>query len=54
MPTNTTARGLVFLFIIESIIKEFGNADIEIYECRGLCSFYAEKGGIIVGFEKKI
>ena len=38
----------------ESIIKEFGNADIEIYECRGLCSFYAEKGGIIVGFEKKI
>ena len=32
--------------------EEFGNIDIEIYNCGGLCSFYAEKGGIIVGFEK--
>ena len=36
----------------DALTKEFGNIDIEIYECRGLCSFYAEKGGIIVGFEK--
>jgi len=25
---------------------------IEIHKFRGLCSFYAEKGGILVGFEK--
>ncbi len=33
--------------------KEFGNIDITVYECRGLCSFYAEKGGILIGFEKQ-
>ncbi len=33
--------------------KEFGNIDITVYECRGLCSFYAEKGGILIGFEKE-
>lgn len=32
---------------------EFGNINIEIHPCRGLCSFYAENGGIIVGFEKE-
>lgn len=37
----------------DALIKEFGNIDIEIYECRGLCSFYAEKGGILIGFEKE-
>lgn len=37
----------------ESIIKQFGSVDIEIYSCGGLCSFYAEKGGILLGFEKK-
>ena len=25
---------------------------IEIHKFRGLCSFYAEKGGVLVGFEK--
>lgn len=34
------------------ILREFKNADIEIYSCGGLCSFYAEKGGMIIGFEK--
>lgn len=38
--------------IKDALIKEFGKINIEIYECRGLCSFYVEKGGIIVGFEK--
>ncbi len=32
--------------------KEFPNATSEVYKLRGLCSFYAEKGGILVGFEK--
>ena len=26
--------------------------DVAIERCRGLCSFYAEKGGVLVGFEK--
>ena len=38
---------------LKDLIKaEFPDADIEIYPCAGLCSFYAEKGGMIVGFEK--
>lgn len=24
----------------------------QIHECRGLCSYYAEKGGLLIGFEK--
>lgn len=31
---------------------EFPKAQVEIYPSRGLCSFYAEKGGMLVGFEK--
>ncbi len=34
------------------ILQKYKNAQIEIYEMRGLCSFYAENGGIIVGYEK--
>lgn len=34
------------------LVKEFGKIDIEVYSCRGLCSFYAEKGGVLIGFEK--
>ena len=34
------------------IIARFKDAQIEIHKFRGLCSFYAEKGGILVGFEK--
>ena len=34
------------------IEKEFPEAKSEIHPLRGLCSFYAEKGGILVGFEK--
>lgn len=37
----------------EMLLKEFVGADIEISTCGGLCSFYAEKGGMIIGFEKK-
>lgn len=33
------------------IMTEYPNADIEIKPCRGLCSYYAEQGGILVGFE---
>ena len=30
----------------------FSDIKIEIHKLRGLCSFYAEKGGLLVGFEK--
>lgn len=36
----------------ELICEKFKNVQIEIHKFRGLCSFYAEKGGILVGFEK--
>lgn len=34
---------------IESV---FPQTDVTIQPCRGLCSYYAEKGGLLVGFEK--
>lgn len=36
----------------ELILSKFKNATVEIHKLRGLCSFYAEKGGVLVGFEK--
>lgn len=38
--------------LYDMIHAEFRKAEIQIYKCRGLCSFYAEKGGLLVGFEK--
>ncbi len=35
------------------ILRAYEKADVEIHPLRGLCSFYAEKGGILVGFEKE-
>lgn len=38
---------------LKAMIKEkFDKVQIEIHKLRGLCSFYAEKGGLLVGFEK--
>lgn len=34
------------------LLKEYGKADIGIGETFGLCSFYAEQGGLMVGFER--
>lgn len=34
-----------------AIKAQFADAAIEIAECRGLCSFYAERGGMLIGFE---
>ncbi len=36
----------------EMIMAKFKHVQIEIHKLRGLCSFYAEKGGLLVGFEK--
>ena len=35
----------------DAILTAFPNADAEVYKLGGLCSFYAEKGGLLVGFE---
>lgn len=38
--------------MLEELIREkYHKADIKIQEARGLCSFYAERGGLLVGFE---
>ena len=37
----------------ELILSEFQNSAVEVYRSRGLCSFYAERGGLLVGFEKQ-
>ena len=34
-----------------NILAKFPSADVAIGECRGLCSFYAERGGMLMGFE---
>ena len=36
----------------ERLLAGHPTAQIEIYRLAGLCSFYAEKGGVLVGFEK--
>ncbi len=35
----------------DKILAEFPAADITVGRARGLCSFYAESGGLLVGFE---
>ena len=38
--------------VAEAVRDRYPGAKITIYETRGLCSFYAEQGGILLGFEK--
>ena len=38
--------------ILKKMIENTFNSIVEISKTRGLCSFYAEKGGLLVGFEK--
>ncbi|MBE5939611.1 MAG: DegV family EDD domain-containing protein [Lachnospiraceae bacterium] len=37
--------------IKKSVIDQYPDANVKLYECRGLCSFYAENGGILIGCE---
>ena len=32
--------------------EKLPQVDVQIHCCQGLCSYYAEKGGMLVGFEK--
>lgn len=36
----------------DMILSQVGKVSVEIGECLGLCCYYAEKGGLLVGFEK--
>lgn len=38
-------------YIASNLKKKFPNCEIEIMPTSGLCSYYAEQGGILVGFE---
>ena len=40
--------------IKEMIQADYPQADIEVYPMRGLCCFYAESGGVLIGFEKNM
>lgn len=40
------------LSLKQLILKKHPQSDILVHACRGLCSYYAEKGGLLVGFEK--
>ncbi len=42
------------LALKDKICGAFENAKVRIEETRGLCTFYAEKGGLIVGFERAL
>lgn len=35
----------------ERILERWPTADVQVAPTRGLCSFYAERGGVLVGFE---
>ena len=37
--------------IKNAILEKYPESDIKITTCGGLCSFYAERGGVLVGFE---
>ncbi len=39
------------LALRDAVLSLFPKTDAAIYPCRGLCSFYAEKGGLMIGFE---
>lgn len=45
---NEAAAGAL-KHMIQSMLPQ---VDVKIHTCRGLCSYYAEKGGLLVGFEK--
>ena len=38
--------------LMRLLSEKFSEIDVTIHACLGLCSYYAEKGGLLVGFEK--
>lgn len=45
-------NGITAKRLKETLEEHFPSIDVDIYAARGLVSFYAEKGGLLVGFEK--
>lgn len=41
------------IHLSEMITDKFKDAKIEIHKLRGLCSFYTERGALLIGFEKE-
>ena len=39
--------------LAEMILTRMPDAEVEIYPCGGLCSFYAEEGGLLLGFDTR-
>jgi len=37
--------------IVRKVKEKFADVDVKIAECTALCSFYAERGGLLIGFE---
>ena len=37
----------------EQLCEAFSHVSVSVAPCRGLCSYYAESGGLLVGFEKE-
>lgn len=37
----------------EALTEQFPGADIQVYKSRGLCSYYAERGAVLIGYEKQ-
>ena len=35
----------------DKIVADYPEADVQILSTGGLCSYYAEKGGLMIGFE---
>jgi len=35
----------------DAVLALYPKADIQIAACRVLCSFYAQKGGLLIGYE---
>ncbi len=40
--------------VYDRLIQGFKNINVKVYLSRGLCSFYAELGGLLIGFEKAL
>ena len=38
----------------DAVLAEFPEAHVRLEETRGLCTFYAEKGGLMIGFEREL
>jgi hypothetical protein len=47
-----TREEAAFQLSIFNFLRAFEGATVEIARCTALCSFYAERGGLLIGFEK--